>query len=210
VSIHAAALLSAIERPNREVIEILLQHQPNGLTRDEKRSLLNGVVGIYRHGLLWGNADTLRLLLKNGVAESNTVVLNELLFNAVEFGNPATITLLLNHGAEIEIRQRMDMTPLMEAALLGKEGIVRELLAKGANRNAHTSNDETALHYAAGKGDLPIVRLLAQRGSNSRKRNSSGNTPRQMAQIALNSGYATNPSGLRATINFLKMIEAQP
>jgi uncharacterized protein len=74
----------------------------------------------------------------------------------------ALVTLLLDHGADVNETNAAGSTPLHKAAVLGNATLVRLLLARGANVNARNSGGQTPLTHALFKGHDEVVALLRQ------------------------------------------------
>jgi hypothetical protein len=92
-----------------------------------------------------------------------------LLHVAAQYGQPKSIELLLDHGADIAAQGGFfDAQPLEVAAWAGYTDAVRLLIARGADVNAvvHSdSGDHTALWWAALTGRKEIVKLLLDAGA---------------------------------------------
>ena len=71
--------------------------------------------------------------------------------------------LLLDWGADVNAKDRLEMTALHHAAGKGHEAIVHLLLERGANINAKDEREFTSLHFAAEYGHEAIVHLLLER-----------------------------------------------
>ncbi len=72
------------------------------------------------------------------------------------------IEYLLAHGAEVDIRNTVNCTPLMGAANQGNSGAVRTLLAAGADPTL-TGRDKTAFQWALTSGNEETMYLLQPR-----------------------------------------------
>jgi ankyrin len=97
-------------------------------------------------------------------------------------GDAATAKILLEHGANPNLRSKVGATPLHDAALTGKREVVELLLDHGANINATDSESaSTPLHYAASFGHLDVVKLLVGRGADVTLRSTAGFTALQLA-----------------------------
>jgi len=72
---------------------------------------------------------------------------------------------LLKAGADIEVRNLLDHTPLMYAASDGSSEMVWLLLEHGAEVNAKSRDGDTALSLAQAKGHTKVVRILLSRGA---------------------------------------------
>jgi Ankyrin repeats (3 copies) len=75
------------------------------------------------------------------------------LIYAAYYGDLSTVKRLLATGAEVNAKDKDDITALMAASLAGHREVVKELLAMGAEVNARTEDGQTASLYAAIKGD---------------------------------------------------------
>jgi len=103
------------------------------------------------------------------------------LIRASAAGSDADVDALLSGGASLEIAplsgcgeyppgapRAGDETPLICAAINGRESTVKLLLARGANVNARDFLGRSALDYAALNGRIRIVRLLLDKGADTR------------------------------------------
>lgn len=81
---------------------------------------------------------------------------------AVMGQDSALVTLLLDHGADVNDATTAGSTPLHKAAVLGNTALVRLLLARGANVNARNSGGQTPLTHALFKGHEEVAMLLRQ------------------------------------------------
>lgn len=75
------------------------------------------------------------------------------------------VELLCRHGADVDTVDSSRATPLLHAAALGYEEIVRLLLAYGANPNVEDDTGETVLSSARRAGSERIVQMLIQAGA---------------------------------------------
>jgi ankyrin repeat protein len=79
-------------------------------------------------------------------------------------GHAKIVEYLLDHGADINARRKINNTPIQQAASNGHLEIVRLLLSKGANANI-VGDAGSALHIAVEKGYTDIAELLRQHGA---------------------------------------------
>ncbi len=80
---------------------------------------------------------------------------------AVRSGNRQEVRQLLAHGVDVDTRDRLGGTPLLDAAWTGDLAMVELLLAKGADVNAtHAEAGSTALEYAVLTSRPEIVKAL--------------------------------------------------
>ncbi len=99
------------------------------------------------------------------------------LIQAVMAGDGDKVKELLDNGADVDVRDRNGMTPLILAAKKGRSQIVRLLLEKGADVNAQ---DEvmgwTALILASALGYKSVVKLLLENGADVSIKDKNGMT----------------------------------
>ncbi|KAI1747462.1 hypothetical protein F4782DRAFT_543516 [Xylaria castorea] len=72
---------------------------------------------------------------------------------------------LLDEGADVDLKDQKGETPLLLAARFGRLEIVQLLLDRGAKIDSQDNNNETPLFHAAGFESLKIVQLLLDRGA---------------------------------------------
>ena len=119
----------------------------------------------------------------------------------------AIAQVLVDAGAEVDVRDNWGVTPLMQAAVFGQQGGAEFLLGLGADIAARSNNGETVLHRAANaamarlllehgaqldvrtldgatalhtavsRDDAELVRVLIELGSDSDAKRASGSTP---------------------------------
>ncbi|KAK4233622.1 ankyrin repeat domain-containing protein, partial [Achaetomium macrosporum] len=94
------------------------------------------------------------------------------LLYAAERGHEEVVRLLLEKGADCEVKDDNGWTPLSYAAWEGHEEVVRLLLEKGPNLEAKDSGGRTPLWYAAGNGhdamSAPLLEKDADREAKDR------------------------------------------
>ena len=78
------------------------------------------------------------------------------LYHAVNNGNLEIVKLLVENGADVNVKNVVGQTPLHEAARCGYFEIVKYLIDKGADINAYDCVERTPLDYAR----LPDIRDL--------------------------------------------------
>jgi ankyrin repeat protein len=122
---------------------------------------------------------SLLLLAQDPTAVSLTFPLNSTLtFNNVI----PTAQLLLNVGANVNVKDAEGSTPLMYACDLGYPSFVQFLLNAKAKVNTKNKHTRTALSLASEQGHTDIVRLLlAQPTINVNKKNGYNRTPLDFA-----------------------------
>jgi len=111
------------------------------------------------------------------------------------------LELLLEHGADPNVRDSVGATPLHDATLSGKVNAVRSLLMHGADVNVKTTgaivvmedyagiftestySGVTPLHLAAYKGYAEIAKILLEWGADPNVRDNEGLTHLEIAKI---------------------------
>jgi len=100
-----------------------------------------------------------------------------ILLSGAEEGNVEVVKLLLNKGANVDVKDNDGRTPLLWAAENRHEAVVRLLLDKGASVDAKDNNSRTPLLWAAENGYEAIMRLLLDKGANIDAKDNNGRTP---------------------------------
>lgn len=90
---------------------------------------------------------------------------NEPLKLAIIKGNLDIVKLLIEKGANINVKYDLYNTPLHIAMINGNLEIVKLLIEKGADVNAKNETNDTPLHIAMIKGNHDIVKLLIEKGA---------------------------------------------
>lgn len=114
-----------------------------------------------------GHAPLAKLLLGKGAAidaRDTRTVFESALHCAAKCGQDEVLTLLLEHGAEVDCLDAYGATPLFWAAKNECASTVLVLLRKGADGAVRNLAGETMVHYAAYSGFEEVVRLLLEEG----------------------------------------------
>jgi ankyrin repeat protein len=84
---------------------------------------------------------------------------------AIRQGDAAATCALLQHGAEVDARDRYGQTGLMLAAHAGHRDVVATLIEHGADLNLTAKFGLSAVMLAIVAGHLEAARLIAQAGA---------------------------------------------
>lgn len=135
-----------------------------------------------------GELDTVKLLLDRG-AEVNVYDTESgftPLHLAAQQNHPAVIRRLLAAGAQVDVRNQWQQTPLWQAAWQNWHGnteIAHILIAQGAQIDVPDEKGHTPLAMASRSGHIPMVDYLIKQGANVNQANDKGRTPLYQAVI---------------------------
>ena len=102
---------------------------------------------------------------------------------ALLFEHPETVSLLLQHKADVHIRSTASAkwVPLHFASCNGNANIVQLLLDRGADINALSNVHNTPLYLASRGGHPEVTRVLLKHGADVHIRGEDGRTPFETA-----------------------------
>jgi len=201
-------LFTAIEAGNVGGVESILDADPSaGAGRDESgvsalmRALYRfdaelveivkaraGAFDVFEAAAL-GDVDRLREVLDGDLSAATAYSGDGFtaLHFAAFFGHPEAVTLLVEHGAEVDAFGRgwMTGTALHSGVSRLQSEVARILLDAGASPDVRQSGGWTPLHAAAMNGDLASLELLLAAGADPAATNDEG---RSVADLAGESG----------------------
>lgn len=88
-----------------------------------------------------------------------------------------TVQLLLELGADVNKRDKRNVSPLEQAAFHGNTGVMQLLLDNGAEVNARNQYGSTPLHTATSGGETNAAKLLIDNGAIIDAKDTYGKTP---------------------------------
>ncbi len=109
-----------------------------------------------------GNAGVLTVLLQRGARPDAGAGETPALFAAAAANHTECICVLLEAGADINVRNTKGSTPLMAAAFHGKLDALRQLLEAGADRHLRNKDNTNAEGFAKVRGLPEAVEMLSQ------------------------------------------------
>jgi len=104
------------------------------------------------------------------------------LHQAVVDGDVDQVNLLISKGADVNLRNRMNWTPLHTAIQNRRQAIVELLTTKGADVNAKDNRGQTPLHVAVNLGQKEVVELLIAKGADVNVMGSRGDNALSLAK----------------------------
>lgn len=104
------------------------------------------------------------------------------LHQAVVNGDIDQVNLLISKGADVNVRNRMNWTPLHTAIQNRRQAIVELLVTKGADINAKDNRGQTPLHVAVNLGQKEVVELLIAKGADVNVMGSRGDNALSLAK----------------------------
>ena len=111
-----------------------------------------------------------------------------------------TLRTLVEFGADINLKNENEATPLHKATEIENVALVTELLNLGADINVQNNENETPLHIAADQLSDEIVSILINNGADVNLQNDMGYTPLHLLLFS----YPTE--GQRFVLEIIKML----
>ncbi len=194
------ALMRAASNKLPEIVELLLRHgaDPNHIRDDKNR--ISVLYGVYPNKDYKGMT-SLMFAMETLDSENQFEVYNIDFDDYDIVSNPdyvydadnklySIVQLLINSGADPNIQNKNNKTPLMYAAKCSLLNIVKLLLNSGADPNKQYSDGSTSLLYAVESGNMEIVELLLKSGANPNIQNNTGCSPLMKALMLKHSKIA--------------------
>ena len=166
--IHIAALLG-----NWDMIELFLDHGIDVNHTNNKAD--TPILWASR----WSHIDTVKKLIERGadVNASNDKGSSPLYW-AVRYGFPELTEVLLQANANVHQQRKLGlMTPIVLAAALGYDDIVKILIKYNADPAIQIRGGTTPLHHASAQGHLSVVQTLLDNEVDIDVTDANGDTP---------------------------------
>ena len=106
---------------------------------------------------------------------------NTALHEAASQGNNTTVSILIDHGADLNIQNQARETALQRAAKKEKNEVATKLIEAGSDMNIQDKNGETALHRAAASRNDEVTTRLIKAGADLNIENNYGKTALERA-----------------------------
>ena len=149
------ALELAIISGNLEAVKLIINH--GGVTKTAISTAISSK-----------RLDIAEFLIKEvgaDVNEQGSIVGLTPLISAVFSAQPKIVKLLIDHGADVNLKSKTSYTPLMIAAEKGNLEIVKTLVNHGADLNTRNEKNFTALYHAMEKDNIDVIKFLIKKGA---------------------------------------------
>ncbi|UKZ79033.1 hypothetical protein TrVFT333_006784 [Trichoderma virens FT-333] len=190
------------------IVRILVQYGADvKKTSDDRKTALHLAVNAGHDAIRWillrawtaqvGDEGVIRKFLDDDEiqADAKDEEGQTLLHYASRSGHEAIVKLLVEKGADIEVKGQYGWTPLLSAAagdqygdtpLLwaatgANEAVIKLLVEKGANIEVKNQIGRTPLACAAASGREAVVKLLVEKGADINAEHEGGETPLSLA-----------------------------
>lgn len=148
------------------------------------RASSNGTTAVLQ-AAHFGHMECLKLLFRaGGVSLIEMANFNHTtpLMRAAQEGHVPIVQMLLDRGASVNRRNRVQMTALMLASQRGHGRVCQVLVSKGAELDSMTAQRSTSLLLACKRGNRDVCRVLVSAGCELWVQDSRGRTAREVAQ----------------------------
>ena len=122
---------------------------------------------------------TLSLCLCPFAAFAADATISDRFYDAIRRDDAAAVQALLKAGASVNVKDNRGGTPLMYAAAVGSESMMRRLIEAGADVNSKNSFDATALMWCS--DSFGTAKLLIEHGADVKSVSKQGHTPIRLA-----------------------------
>jgi ankyrin repeat protein len=172
-------LITAAEKGQLPIVRYLIQHGVNIDTKD-----CNSFTALH-HATEEGQVQIVQYLLENG-ANPNIKGRPPPLITAAKLGYDSIVQLLVQHGANINAPDWLDITPLTAAITENKNDTVQLLVSLGVDVDFPGPQGWTPLMEAVHAGNYEITKLLLASGADVQIRNDNGDTVFEIARNSNN------------------------
>ena len=149
------ALEIAIASGNLEAVKLILNH--GGITENAISTAISS-----KH------LDIAEFLIKEvgaDVNEQGNITGITPLISAIFFIKPKIAKLLIDYGADVNLKTKLTRSPLMIASGKGNLEMVKILVNHGADLNTRDEKNFTALYHAMEKDNIDVIKFLIKKGA---------------------------------------------
>jgi len=138
----------------------------------------------------FGGGAVLKIFMANGadLNEKDPVSGAGLLHMAILFNNGSAADLLIDAGADVNMKDKSGATPLFSAVSKNNFRAFEKMLLRGGDPNAKNTNGESLLFYCIRFRNDEFVKLLVKKGSDVKFVDGSRNTALHLAAAAGSEG----------------------
>lgn len=175
-------LCRAVDKNNTAIAEYLIDHGARVNYPEDMGPLQ---IAPY----ISNNIEMVKLLIAKG-ADINAGIVGTALHRAIWMENKDIFELLIQHGANVNVKDKWGYTPLSYAIV--KDDylyFMNIMIANGADVNTKEPEGETCLHYAATAGRTEAVKLLLEADANINTKSDRGQTALHAILDIRNSDY---------------------
>jgi len=179
LNISSSLIKQLMKDNNRKLLEILFK---NHLKFFDKEIILNLIIhygnkipitDFELYFLINNNKYKLSTELDNNFEHYNS---SYYLFNACKSGNETAVKFLLQHGADLTIKDKDNRIALAWACESGNLHLVKYLVHLGAYIKNENNFGETYLFNACNSGNLNLIKYLVEHGGDINKKDIYGRT----------------------------------
>ena len=183
---NCTPLMKAVENGDKDLVTFLADHGANVAIKDKY-----GYTALHKACIIYHDCspEVLSCLIENGADVNLSTDNNRTpLMTACEYGHINTVTILIEHGANVYLQDR-DGLSAVHYAVRGSQAceILSCLMENGADVDVKTFDNCTPLMIAAQRGDTKVVTFLIEQGAMVNLQDKDGNAAVHYA-IQENSG----------------------
>ena len=159
--------------PNLSDVSLFEQQSVTGLSQVSELSAIEQNTLLMKM-IRQHDVSSVRQLMKQGFSANFQQAGATPLNIVAEQGDLELARLLVQAGADLELRDQNGHTPLKRAATHGHLSVAKYLLDEGADVNAEDKRGNVPLNSAASHGNSALVSLLLEQGAEVNRSNKSG------------------------------------